>query len=103
MAQHAISAVHLSGGKIDFVAIHQVVEKEFGSTEFALGTAQRISAGECANLIAAGEDVCLVRRTESHLWEVICNVELLPGGTDITGVDILDRPNDALQNLPVWD
>lgn len=103
MAQHAITAVRLSGGKIDLVAIHQVVEKEFGSTEFALGTAQRISVSECVKLIAAGEEVCLARRTESHAWEVICNVELLPGGTDITGVDIVDRPNDALQNLPVWD
>ena len=103
MAQHAITAIHLRGGKIDLVAIHQVVEKEFGSAEFSLGTAQRISIGECANLIAAGEEVCLARRTENHVWEVICNVELLPGGTDITGVDIVDRPNDALLNLPVWD
>jgi hypothetical protein len=52
---------------------------------------------------AAGEEVCLARRTESHAWEVICDVELLPDGTDITGVDIVDRPNDALQNLSVWD
>ncbi|SEB05366.1 hypothetical protein [Variovorax sp. YR216] len=103
MAQHAITAVHLRGGRIDFVAIHPVVDKEFGSTEFALGTAQRISIGECTKLIASGEEVCLARRTETHVWEVICDVELLPGGTDITGVDIVDRPNDALQNLPVWD
>lgn len=103
MAQHAITAVRSSSGKIDLVAIHQVVEKEFGSTEFTLGTARRISVSECADLIAAGEEVCLARRTENHVWEVICNVELLPGGTGITGVDILDRPNDALQNLPAWD
>lgn len=103
MAQHAITAVHFGGGKIDLVAIHTVVEKEFGSTEFTLGAAQRISVGECANLIAAGEEICLARRTESHAWEVICDVELLPGGNGITGVDILDRPNDALQNLPAWD
>jgi hypothetical protein len=103
MAQHAITAVHLSGGKIDLVAIHQVVEKEFGSTEFSLGTAQRISVGECADLIVAGEEVCLARRTESHTWEVICDVKLLPGGAGITGVDIVDRPNNVLQELPVWD
>jgi len=103
MAQHAVTAVHFRGGKIDLVAIHQVVEKEFGSKGFALGAAQRISVGECANLIAAGEEVCLARRTEGHAWEVICDVELLPGGAGITGVDIAVRPNDALQNLPVWD
>lgn len=103
MTQHAITAVHFKDGKIDLVAIHRVVEKEFGSTEFALGTVQRISVGECANLIAAGEEVCLARRTESHVWEVICDVRLLPGGADFTGVDIVDRPNSALLNLPVWD
>jgi hypothetical protein len=103
MAQYAITAVHFSGGKMDLVAIHQVVEKEFGSTEFALGTVQRISLGECVNLIAAGEEVCLARRTESHAWEVICDVKLLPGGAGITGVDVVDHPNDALQSLPVWD
>ena len=103
MAQHAISAVHYGGGKIDLVAVHLVVEKEFGSTELALGAAQRISVGECANLIAAGEEVCIVRRTESHAWEIICDVELRPGGKDITGVDIVSRPNDALQNLPEWN
>jgi hypothetical protein len=102
MAQHAITAVHYSGDKIDLVALHAVVDKEFGSTELALGAARRISIGECANLIAAGEEVCLARRTESHAWEVICDVELLPGGRDITGVDILDRPSDALRNLPTW-
>jgi len=102
MSQHAITAVHFKDEKIDLVAIHPVVEKEFGSTEFALGTAQRISVGECAELIAAGEEVCLARRTESHAWEVICDVNLLPGGIDITGVDIVGRPNDALQNLPAW-
>jgi hypothetical protein len=103
MALHAITAVHFNGGKIDLVAIHQVVEKEFGSTEFALGTAQRISVGECANLLAAGEEVCLARRTENHAWEVICDVKLLPGGAGITGIDIVDRPNNALQDLPAWD
>ncbi|MDQ0587549.1 hypothetical protein [Variovorax paradoxus] len=103
MAQHAITAVHFRDGKMDLVAIHQVAEKEFGSTEFSLGTAQRISVGECADLIAAGEEVCLARRTESHAWEVICDVQLLPGGAGITGVDIVGRPNDALHELPVWD
>jgi hypothetical protein len=102
MAQHAITAVHYGGGKIDLVAVHTVVEKEFGSTELALGAARRISVGECANLIAAGEEVCIVRRTESHAWEIICDVKALPSGNDITGVDIVDRPNDALQNLPEW-
>ena len=102
MAQHAITAVHYGGDKIDLVAIHAVVDKEFGSTELALGTAQRISVAECAGLIAAGEEVCLARRTEDHAWEVICDVELLPGGKGITGVDLVDRPNDALQNLPTW-
>ena len=33
MAQYAITAVHFSGEKMDLVAIHHVVEKEFGSTE----------------------------------------------------------------------
>jgi hypothetical protein len=102
MAQHAITAVHYVGGKIDLVAIHPVAEKEFGSTEFGLGAAQRISLGECIELIAAGEEVCLVRRTEGHAWEVICDVELLPGGREITGVDLVGRPNDALQSLPGW-
>ena len=102
MTQYAITAVHFKDGKMDLVAIHPVVEKEFGSTEFALGTVQRISLGECIDLIAAGEEVCLARRTESHAWEVICDVNLLPGGTDITGVDIVGRPNDALQKLPAW-
>jgi len=27
---------------------------------------------------------------------------ILPGGKGITGVDLVDRPNDALQNLPTW-
>ncbi|RIX82047.1 hypothetical protein [Acidovorax cavernicola] len=103
MAQHAITAVHFKDGKVDLVAIHPVVEKEFGSTEFALGTAQRISVGDCVKLVAAGEEVCLARRTESHGWEVICDVRLLPGGTGFSGVDIVDRPNDALQHLPAWD
>ncbi|MDM0073168.1 hypothetical protein QTH90_02165 [Variovorax sp. J2P1-59] len=103
MAQHAITAVHYNGDKIDLVAIHTVVEKEFGSSELALGTVQRIGIAECASLLAAGEEVCLARRTESHTWEIICDVELLPGGNGITGVDILDRPNDALKNLPSWD
>lgn len=103
MAQHAITAVHYSGGTIDLVAIHPVAEKEFGSKELTLGAAQRISIGECTSLIAAGEEVCLARRTESHAWEVICDVELLPDGKGITGVDIVDRPNDALRSLPVWD
>lgn len=103
MAQHAITAVHFKDGKVDLVAIHPVVEKEFGSTEFSLGTAQRISVGDCVKLVAAGEEVCLARRTESHGWEVICDVRLLPGGTGFSGVDIVDRPNDALQHLPAWD
>jgi hypothetical protein len=103
MAQHAITAVHFMGGKINLVAIHPVVEQEFGSTEFALGKAKRISADECANLMAAGEEVCLARRTESHAWEVICDAALLPGGAGITGVDIVGRPNNALQDLPAWD
>jgi len=102
MAQHAISAVHRVGEKIDLVAVHEVVEKEIGSTELALGTARRISVGESANLIAVGEEVCVVRRTVSHTWEVVCDVKGLPGGSDITGVDIVDRPDDALQNLPEW-
>jgi hypothetical protein len=103
MAQHAITAVHYEGGKIDLVAIHKVVDEEFGSTELSLGTARRISVGECANLLAAGEEVCAVRRTESHAWEIVCDVKALPGGSGITGVDVVDRPNDALQNLPKWD
>ena len=103
MAQHAINAVHYAGEKIDLIAIHKVVEKEFGSTELALGAARRISIGECTNLIAAGEEVCIVRRTESHTWEIVCDVRILPGGNEITGVDIVDRPNDALRNLPKWD
>jgi hypothetical protein len=102
MAQHAITAVHCSGDKIELVAIHAVVEKEFGSTELALGAVRRISVGECVGLLAAGEEVCLARRTESHGWEIICDVELLPGGKDITGVDIVGQPNDALRNLPTW-
>jgi len=103
MAQHAITAVHFKDGKMDLVAIHPVVEKEFGTTEFALGTVQRISLGECINLIAAGEEVCLARRTENHVWEVVCDVGLLPDRAGITGVDIVGHPNNALQNLPVWD
>ncbi|KQX22086.1 hypothetical protein ASD05_14110 [Variovorax sp. Root434] len=103
MPQHAITAVHLKDGKMDLVAIHQVVDEEFGSKEFALGTVQRISVGKCADLIAASEEVCLARRTESHAWEVVCDVQLLPGGAGITGVDIVGRPNNALQDLPVWD
>ena len=102
MAQHAITAVHYGGDRIDLVAIHAVVDKELGSTGLALGTAQRISIAECAKLIAAGEEVCLARRTEDHAWEIVCDVELLPGGKGITGVDLVDRPNDALQNLPTW-
>jgi len=103
MAQHAITAVHFSDGKIDLVAIHPVVEKEFGSTEFSLGAARRIGIGECADLLAAGEEVCLARRTESHAWEIICDVQLLPGGAGLTGVDIVGRPNDELHKLPAWD
>jgi hypothetical protein len=103
MAQHAVTAVHYQGGKIDLVAVHTVVEKEFGSKDLALGAAQRISVRECAELIAAGEEVCLARRTEDHTWEVLCDVELLPGGNDITGVDIVNRPNDDLRKLPAWD
>ncbi|MDR6424215.1 hypothetical protein J2738_000337 [Variovorax paradoxus] len=103
MAQHAITAVHFNDAKMDLLAIHPVVEQEFGSTEFALGPVRRISVGECADLIAAGEEVCLARRTENHAWEVICDVQLLPGGSGITGVDIVGRPNSALQGLPVWD
>ncbi|WP_240531134.1 hypothetical protein [Variovorax boronicumulans] len=103
MAQHAITAVHFKDGKVDLVAIHPVVEKEFGSTEFSLGTAQRVSVGECVKLLAAGEEVCLARRTENHGWEVICDARLLPGGTAFAGVDILDRPTDALLQLPAWD
>ncbi|MDP9932982.1 hypothetical protein J2X90_000205 [Variovorax paradoxus] len=103
MSQHAITAVHFKDGKIDLVAIHPVVEQEFGSTEFALGAARRISVGECADLLAAGEEVCLARRTESHAWEVLCDVNLLPDGTGITSVDIVGRPNDALQKLPAWE
>lgn len=102
MAQHAITAVHYEGDTIDLVAIHTVVDKELGSTGLALGTVQRISMAECAGLLAAGEEVCLARRTEDHAWEVICDVELLPGGKGITGVDLVDRPNDALQELPTW-
>lgn len=102
MAQHAITAVHYGGDQIDRVAVHPVVDREFGSTDLALGAAQRISIGECIDLLAAGEEVCLARRTDSHAWEVICDVELLPGGRGITGVDIVDRPNDALQKLPAW-
>ena len=103
MSQHAITAVHFKDGNIDLVAIHPVVEQEFGSTEFALGAARRISVGECADLLAAGEEVCLARRTESHAWEVLCDVNLLPDGTSITSVDIVGRPNDALQKLPAWE
>jgi hypothetical protein len=102
MALHAITAVHYDGDKIDFLAVHAVVDKEFGSTDFTLGAARRISMGECISLIASGEQVCIARRTESHGWEVICDVRLLPGGRDITGVDILERPNGALRNLPAW-
>lgn len=102
MAQHAITAAHYVGTGIDQVAIHPVVEREFGSTGLALGAAQRISVRDCVNLIAAGEEICLVRRTENHEWEVSCDVELAPGGNGITGVDIVGRPNDALQHLPTW-
>jgi hypothetical protein len=103
MAQHAISAVHYKGGTIDLVAIHPVVEKEFGSTELALGAAQRISVEDCIKLLAAGEEVCLVRRTEDHTWEITWDVELGSSGKDITSVDLVDQPNDALHNLPRWD
>ena len=103
MAQHAITALHFKEGAMDFVAIHPVAEREFGSKDFSLGTAQRISVAECATLLAAGEEVCLARRTENHGWEVLCDVKLMPGGAGITGVDIVGRPNDALQQLPVWD
>ena len=102
MAQHAITAIHYAGDKIDLVAVHPVVDREFGSTGLALGAAQRISVGECADLLAAGEEVCLARRTENHAWEIICDVELLPGRREITGVDIVSRPNDALRSLPSW-
>lgn len=103
MSQHAITAVHFKDGKIDLVAIHPVVEQEFGSTEFALGAARRISVGECVDLLAAGEEVCLARRTESHAWEVLCDVNLSPDGAGITGADIVGRPNDALHKLPAWE
>ena len=102
MAQHAITAVHYDGARIDLVAIHKVVDKELGSTGLSLDTPARISVGECAALIAAGEEVFAVRRTESHAWEIICDVELLPGRREITGVDIVNRPNDALRDLPSW-
>lgn len=102
MAQHAITAAHYDGDKIDFVAVHPVADKQLGSNELALGAARRISIQECIDLIASGEEVSVARRTESHTWEVICDVHLLPGGRDITGVDILDRPNDALRSLPTW-
>ena len=102
MAQHAITAIHYGGGAIDLVALHDVVEREFGSTEFTLGAAERISAGDCARLLASGEEVCVVRRTGDHTWEVVCDVELLPGGAGFSGVDIVGRPNDALQSLPAW-
>ncbi|MBT2326648.1 hypothetical protein J7E62_30520 [Variovorax paradoxus] len=103
MAQYAITAVHYGGGKMDLVALHPVVDEEFGSTEFTLGPAQRVSVGECVNLLAAGEELCAVRRTENHAWEIVCDVKLLPGGNGITGVDVADRPNDALEKLPAWD
>jgi hypothetical protein len=104
MTQHAITAVHYDGsGKIDLVAIHEVVNQEFGSTELILGIARRIGVDECIDLITAGEEVCAVRRTENHTWEIISDVKLLPGGNGITGVDIADQPNDALQKLPEWD
>ncbi|MEJ8825853.1 hypothetical protein WKW80_28110 [Variovorax humicola] len=103
MAQHAITAVHHSGGKIDLVAIHTVKDQEFGSKELSLGAARRISVGECANLVAAGEEVCILRRTESHSWEIVCDVKAVPGLNEIVGVDIVGRPNDALQGLPGWD
>jgi hypothetical protein len=105
MAQHAISAVHYQdkGGTIDLVAIHPVVDKEFGSTELTLGAVRRISVEDCIKLIASGEEVCLVRRTEDHKWEITCDVELGPSGKEITGVDLVDRPNDALQELPRWE
>ena len=103
MAQHAITAVHYAGGKIDLVAIHPVLDKEFGSTELTLGTARRIGVDECLELLAAGEEVCVVRRTEDHAWEIVCDVKAPPGGNGIMGVDVVDRPNDALQSLPKWD
>jgi hypothetical protein len=79
------------------------VEKEFGSTELTLAAAERISVRECVNLIAGGDEVCVVRRTEGHAWEIVCDVKISQGSNDITGVDILDQPNDALQNLPEWN
>lgn len=103
MAQHAITAVHYRAGKIDLVAVHKIVDKQLGSTELTLDTARRISVGECANLVAIGEEVCIVRRTERHTWEVVCDVKVLPHGNDISGVDILDQPNDALRDIPAWD
>ncbi|MDM0018342.1 hypothetical protein [Variovorax saccharolyticus] len=102
MAQHAISAVHYAGDEIDLVAVHSVVEKEFGTTGLALGPARRISVRDCVELLAAGEEVCLVQRTDSHGWNVSCDVELLPGGRGITGVDIVGRPTDSLRQLPSW-
>jgi hypothetical protein len=103
MAQHAISAVHYKDGKIDLVAIHPVVHKELGSSGLALGSAQRISLDECLQLLAAGEEICLVRRTEDHTWEITWDVELGPSGKEITSVDLTDRPNTALQDLPRWE
>ena len=104
MAQHAITAVHYEGGKIDLVAIHPVVEQEFGSTNFSLAAARRVGVGECIGLLAAGEEVCAVRRTEDHqAWEVVGDIKLLPGGRGITCVDVADRPTDALRSLPTWD
>jgi len=102
MAQHAITAIHYAGDEIDLVAVHPVVDKEFGSIGLTLGAAQRISIGQCADLLASGEEVCLARRTDDHAWEIICDVELLPGRREITGVDIVSRPNDALRSLPNW-
>ncbi len=102
MAQHAITAVHYEGGKIDLVALHAVADKEFGSPDLALGAAQRVKVSECVDLLAASEEICILRRTESHAWEIVCDVKILPDGSGITGVDIVGRPNDALQSLPDW-
>ncbi|MDM0113442.1 hypothetical protein QTI66_14885 [Variovorax sp. J22R133] len=103
MAQHAITAVHYAGGKIDRVAVHTVIDKEFGSHGLSLGPAQRVSIADCANLLALGEEVCILRRTESHSWEIVCDVIPTGGGAGIVGVDIVGQPNDALDKLPSWD
>lgn len=102
MSHYAITAIHYGGGKIDLVALHKVVEKQIGTTEISLDQAQRVSVGEVVDLIAAGDEIYVARRTESHTWEIVCDVKASPSGDDIVSVDILDQPNDALQTLPQW-